>query len=191
LIILTKSLGDRKLGTQYKAMFMKKTPRVVISAIAAMAENRAIGINNRLPWHLPADLKHFKALTSGHPILMGRKTYQSIGRPLPHRMNIIITRDLEFQAPGCIVVNSIEQAVGVAEVEDSNEIFIIGGAEVYQQLMPHIERIYLTIVHHAFEADTFFPEIDMKEWREVAREDHVADEANEFDFSFITLEKLK
>src|SRR5262245_20888513 len=161
-----------------------------ISAIVAMSENRVIGDDNQLPWHLPSDLKHFKTLTSGHPILMGRKTYESIGRPLPNRTNIVITRNHAFQANGCVIVKSIEEAVSHAISIHQNEIFIIGGAEVYKQFMPDIEKIYLTIVHEIFEGDAFFPELNPGEWKEASRELHEADEENDYDYSFIVLERV-
>lgn len=168
-------------------MLKQETP--VISAIAAMAENRVIGINNKLPWHLPADLKHFKQLTTGNPILMGRKTYESIGRPLPNRLNIVLTREPQFQAPGCEVVNSIEAAMRLAAQDNKSEIFIIGGAEIYHQLLPKIQRIYLTIVHHDFDGDAYFPALSSTDWIEVAREKHCADAENMYEYSFITLER--
>jgi dihydrofolate reductase len=158
-----------------------------ISAIVAMSENRVIGRNNQLPWHLPADLRHFKKITLGNPILLGRKTYESIGHALPDRCNVVITRDANFQAPGCIVVNSVETAL--TSVEYSNEIFVIGGALLFEQLLPRTERIYLTIVHHEFEGDTFFPELDSHEWKEVSRERFPADEENKYAYSFITLDR--
>lgn len=161
----------------------------ILSAIVAMAENRIIGKDNKLPWHLPADLKHFKTITTGHPILMGRKTYESIGRPLPNRTNIIMTRDASYQAAGCIVVTSIEDALKQAAAHDAGEIFVIGGAEIYKQLMPHIQRIYLTIVHQPFDGDVYFPELDMKKWEKVVDEKHAADEQNAYAYEFITLEK--
>lgn len=164
--------------------------RPKISAIAAMSLNRVIGDDNQLPWHLPADLKHFKTLTSGHPILMGRKTYESIGRPLPNRTNIIITRNSDYNAPGCTVVQSIQQAMELAATLNSNEIFIIGGAEVYKQLLPHIERIYLTIVQETFGGDAFFPELNETEWKESNREDHNADENNEYAYTFVVMDKV-
>src|SRR5260221_12371914 len=116
---------------------MTHQARPKISAIVAMSENRVIGDDNQLPWHLPADLKHFKTLTTGHPILMGRKTYESIGRPLPNRTNIILTRNSDFDAPQCVVVTSIEEAIESPASTHSDEIFIFGGAEVYKQLMPN------------------------------------------------------
>jgi len=163
----------------------------IISAIVAMSENHVIGDQNHLPWHLPADLKHFKALTSGHPILMGRKTYESIGRPLPNRTNIVITRDPAFKIPGCIVVSSIDEAMQHAELKNSKEIFIIGGANVYQQCLPYVSRIYLTIVHEEFEGDAFFPELDMKEWKETGSVKHEADSENEYAYTFKTLERVR
>lgn len=168
---------------------MTNSQRPKISAIVAMSENHVIGDDNQLPWHLPADLKHFKTITSGHPILMGRKTYESIGRPLPNRTNIIITRNPSYEAPGCIVVQSINEAVESAASIGSNEIFIIGGAEVYKQLLPNIERIYLTVVHDVFDGDAFFPEFNANDWIEKERVKHDADENNEYAYSFILMER--
>lgn len=162
----------------------------VISAIVAMAENRVIGKDNKMPWHLPADLKHFKGTTSGHPVLMGRKTYESIGKPLPDRTNIIMTRDTQYSAPDCVILNSIETALSMANELDMDEIFVIGGAEIYRQLLPQIQRVYLTIVHHSFDGDAFFPELNADEWHEVSRERHAADEKNKFDYSFVVMERV-
>lgn len=162
----------------------------IISAIAAMAENRVIGKDNKMPWHLPADLKHFKATTSGHPVVMGRKTYESIGKPLPDRTNIILTRDLQYSAPDCVILNSIETALSMANELDMDEIFIIGGAEVYRQLLPVTQRVYLTIVHHNFDGDAFFPELKADEWQEVSRERHTADDKNKYDYSFVVMERV-
>lgn len=170
---------------------MNNSQPTFISAIVAMSENRVIGNGNHLPWHLPADLKHFKTLTTGHPILMGRKTYESIGRPLPNRTNIIMTRDTSFQAPGCIVVTSIEKALAHATDIGRNEIFIIGGAEIYKQLLPKISRLYMTVVHAKLDGDAFFPELNFAEWNEITNEKHEADENNEYAYSFITLEKIE
>ncbi len=158
-----------------------------ISAICAMSENRVIGNHNQLPWHLPADLKHFKKITSGKPILLGRKTYESIGRPLPDRCNIVITRDMHFQAPGCLVVNSIEHALEA--VAYSEEVFIIGGALLYHQTLSMIQRLYMTLIHQNFDGDAFFPDIDLHEWRETERIDHQADAENPYAYSFIVLDK--
>jgi dihydrofolate reductase len=160
-----------------------------LSAIVAMAENRVIGRNNQMPWHLPADLKHFKAITSGHPVLMGRKTFASIGKPLPNRTNIILTRDKQFSAQDCLTVSHPEAALSMATELDQEEIFVIGGAEIYRELLPHVQRLYLTIIHHQFEGDAFFPELNMSDWHEVSRERHSADDKNPFDYSFIVMER--
>lgn len=158
-----------------------------ISAIFAMSENRVIGKNNQLPWHLPADLRHFKEITMGKPILMGRKTFESIGKALPGRCNVIITHDENFQAPGCVIATSIKTAI--ASVEYTDEVFVIGGAKLLDQMLPMIHRIYLTIIHHEFDGDTFFPEINKSEWHEVEREDHLPDKENRYAYSFIVLNK--
>lgn len=159
-----------------------------ISAIAAMSENRVIGNDNQLPWHLPADLKYFKKITQGSPILMGRKTYESIGRPLPNRKNIVITRDTGFEAPGCTVVNSIDTAF--AMLSEQEEVFVIGGAMLYQQILPRIQRLYLTIIHHNFSGDAYFPEINLSEWKEVSCEDHAADQENQYAYSFFVYDRI-
>lgn len=158
-----------------------------ITAVVAIASNYAIGKNNQLLWHLPNDLKHFKNITAGGTVIMGRKTFDSVGKPLPKRRNIVITRqDIEIE--GCEVVKSIDEAIALCKTED--EVFIVGGAEIYRQAMHLTNRIYLTIVHQSFDADTFFPEIDYKDWKETEREDHEADEKHQFSYSFITLERV-
>ena len=159
-----------------------------ISIVVAMAANRVIGNNNQLPWHLPADLKHFKQTTMGKPILMGRKTWESIGRPLPGRTNIVITRDENYAAPGCLVVHSVEAAMQAAEQQD--EVMVIGGAEFYNQVLPRTDTIYLTRIHQDFEGDTFFPELDEAEWQEVERVDCDADDRNPYAYSFIRLNRV-
>lgn len=137
-----------------------------ISLIAAIAENRAIGKNNQMLWYIPEDLKYFKNITKGHPVIMGRKTFESIGQSLPGRTNIIITRDKNYKAKGCIVVNSLKKALKEAKVSPgSKEIFIGGGGQVYNQTLPLADRLYLTIVKGRFEADTFFP--DYSEFKKV------------------------
>ena len=156
------------------------------SIIVAIARNHAIGKNNKLLWHLPNDLKHFKDVTTGHTVIMGRKTYDSVGKPLPNRRNIIITRK-DIKIEGCEVVKSIEDAFALCAGEE--EVFIVGGAEIYRQSIHLTDRIYLTIVHQQFDADSFFPEIDYKEWNETAREDYQPDEKNKLPYSFITLER--
>lgn len=158
-----------------------------LSFVVAMAQNRVIGRNNRLPWHLPADLRHFKKITLGKPMLMGRKTYESIGRPLPGRTNIVISRDPGYAAPGCIVVHSIPEAIAVAG--PTEEAMVIGGASLFDQTLDRAERIYLTLVHADAQGDVRFPEIDLNEWREIRRENHPADEKNTLPYSFILLEK--
>lgn len=155
-----------------------------ISLIAAMAENRVIGANNALPWRLPADLKHFRRLTSGHHIIMGRRNYESIGKPLPDRTNIVITRNADYRAPGCLVRNSIEEAL--AAVRDDSEVFIIGGAEIYRQVLDRADRLYLTLIHSNIQGDTYFPEFNGYQWQEISRESHTADEANPHAYTFLT-----
>ncbi|RKR85248.1 dihydrofolate reductase [Mucilaginibacter gracilis] len=155
-----------------------------ITIVVAIASNYAIGKNNQLLWHLPKDLKHFKDITAGGTVIMGRKTFDSVGKPLPKRRNIIITRQ-NITIDGCEVVNSLDAAIALCK--DEQEVFIVGGAEIYRQAMHICNRIYLTIVHHAFDADTFFPEIAYKEWKETEREDHETDEKHAFSYSFITL----
>jgi dihydrofolate reductase len=160
---------------------------MLISAIVAMSENRVIGKNNQLPWHLPADLQHFKKITMDKPILMGRKTFQSIGRVLPGRCNVIITRDENLQAPGAVVANSIETAL--SSVGYSSEIFFIGGAALFQQILPKVQRLYITIIHHQFEGDVFFPELNPLEWVEIEKKFHKADAENIYSYSFIVLDR--
>jgi dihydrofolate reductase len=157
-----------------------------INIVVAIAANNAIGKNNKLLWHLPKDLKHFKELTTGHTVIMGRKTFDSVGKPLPNRRNIVVTRQ-NIQIDGCEVVNSLEAALELAKGEA--ELDIIGGAEIYKQAMPLTNYVYLTIVHQDFDADTFFPEIDYSKWQELNREDHEPDEKHAFPFSFITLKR--
>jgi len=159
---------------------------MTISIIVAIGENHAIGKNNQLLWHMPNDLKHFKDITSGRTIIMGRKTFDSVGKPLPRRRNIVVTRQ-DITIPGCEVVKSIED--GLALCKDEDEVFIGGGAEIYKLAMHLTNRIYLTIIHKSFEADTFFPEIDQKIWQEIKREDFKPDEKNPLPYSFITLER--
>jgi dihydrofolate reductase len=159
---------------------------MIISIVVAIAENNAIGKNNQLLWHLPADLKHFKQITTGHTVIMGRKTYDSVGKPLPNRRNIIITRQ-DITIEGCEVAKSIEDALALCAGEE--EVFIIGGAEIYKQSIHLADRIYLTIVHQKFDGDSYFPEINYGQWVETTREDHQPDEKNKLPYSFITLER--
>jgi dihydrofolate reductase len=160
-----------------------------LSIIVAVAENHVIGRDNQLIWHLPKDLKQFKNLTTGHPIIMGRKTFESIGKPLPNRTSIIISRNTNFAVEGCIVVNSLENAILEAQKIESEEAFIIGGAEIYKIAMPISDKIYLTRVYHNFEGDTFFPEIDLNNWQETKREMNEVDDKHLYEFAFVELEK--
>jgi dihydrofolate reductase len=159
---------------------------MIVSIIVAIGENNAIGKNNQLLWHMPNDLKHFKEVTSGRTIIMGRKTFDSVGKPLPRRRNIVVTRQ-DITIPGCEVVKSVED--GLALCKDDDEVFIGGGAEIYKQALHLTDRIYLTIIHKSFDADTFFPEINKEEWKEISREDFPPDEKNPLPYSFITLER--
>lgn len=161
----------------------------MISIIVAVAENNVIGKDNDLIWHLPRDLKHFKETTTGHYVIQGRKTFESCGKPLPNRTNVIITRDNNYKAEGCIVVHSLEDAI--KEAKDDSEAFIIGGGKIYEQAMSLVDRIYLTRVHHSFEGDTFFPEINMEEWIEIDRRDFEPDEKNKYSFTILTLDRKK
>jgi dihydrofolate reductase len=156
-----------------------------LSAIVAMATNRCIGRDNTLPWRLPADLKRFKQLTLGHTLIMGRKTYESIGRPLPGRTTLVVTRQRDYAPEGVQVVHSLEQALELAR---GDEVFIAGGADLYRQAMAHVRRLHLTRIGRDYEGDTFFPEVDLSGWRLVAEEHHPAT-ATEPPFSFLTYER--
>jgi dihydrofolate reductase len=158
----------------------------MISFVLAMSENRVIGINNTLPWHLPADLKYFRQLTMGHPVVMGRKTFESIGKPLPGRENIILTRKEEYQASGCRVVHSTESMSGL----DQGEIFVIGGAEIFKEMLPYADRLYITMIHGSFEGDTFFPEIDSSQWRLASEQKGTVDEKNVYEHEFLLYERI-
>jgi dihydrofolate reductase len=157
----------------------------VISLIVAMDQARLIGRDNGLPWRLPNDLKFFKRTTLGKTVLMGRKTWESLGRPLPERDNWVLTRDTGFIAAGARVFNRLDEALAAAPAE----LVVIGGAELYRQLLPQVQRMYLTQVHGRFEGDAWFPEFDAAQWHEVAREDHPADERHAVPYSFVTLER--
>ncbi|MDB0601290.1 dihydrofolate reductase [Tenacibaculum maritimum] len=158
----------------------------MVTIIAAIAENNALGKNNDLIWHLPADLKRFKKVTSGHHILMGRSTFESIGKPLPNRTTIIITRNSDYFKEGCLIASSIEEALDFAKA-DSN-IFIIGGEQIYKQALKNdlVDKLDITIVHQSFEADVFFPKIDLNTWKETTREYFKADKNNDYDYSFVS-----
>ena len=152
--------------------------------IAAVAENNALGKNNELIWHLPNDFKRFKALTSGHHIIMGRKTFESFPKPLPNRTHIIITRQKEYQAEGCLIVDSIEKALEICPKDEDS--FIIGGGEIYNLGLPYADKIDITRVHHEFEADAYFPEIGPKEWELILSEFNEKDEKHLYDYTFQT-----
>jgi dihydrofolate reductase len=158
-----------------------------LELVVAVDEQGGIGKNNQLLWHLPADLKHFKEITTGHPIIMGRKTYDSIGRPLPNRRNIVISRQVDLQIEGVDVANSLSD--GIALVASETKAFIIGGAEIFKQAMPFINKIHFTIVHHSFEADTFFESPSPSIWEAAETETHQADEKNAYSYTFITYKK--
>lgn len=162
-----------------------------ISLIVAMDRNRVIGTDNRLPWHLPADLKHFRALTIGKPVLMGRKTYQSIGKPLAKRENIVLSRQLDFVAPGCQVVRSIEEAMALVRTQGAEELMVIGGAQLYVAMLPLADRLYITEIDTAVAGDARFPPIDPSQWHEIARQQHPADAHNPYNYNFLTLEKIE
>ncbi|MBS3992955.1 MAG: dihydrofolate reductase [Bacteroidetes bacterium] len=157
----------------------------MITIIAAIDQQNGIGKNNQLLCHLPADLKHFKQLTTGHCIIMGRKTFESIGKPLPNRTNIIISRNKNLHLPeGCVLTHSLSEAL--KQVPTAPKVFIIGGAEIYRQAIPKANQLEITHIHHTFKADAFFPEIDTTVWKETAREDFKADEKNKYDYSFVS-----
>jgi len=159
-----------------------------ISLIAAMTDDRVIGIGNRLPWKLPADMRWFRRHTLGKPIVMGRKTFESFGaKPLPERLNIVITRDPDYRAEGAVVVHDIDAALRAAG--EADEVLIIGGASFYEQMLPRADRLYLTFVHADIEGDAWFPEFDPSAWHEIHREDHPADEKNPYPYSFVILER--
>lgn len=156
----------------------------MITIIAAIAENNALGKDNQLIWHLPADLKRFKQVTLNHHIIMGRKTFESLGKPLPNRTSIIITRNKNYTAKGCIVVHTLDEALKAAAC-DANP-YILGGAEIYKQAIDIADKLDLTFVHHNFEADAFFPKIDTSKWKETSRQHYKADEKNKYDYSFVS-----
>jgi dihydrofolate reductase len=170
---------------QQETIPMAKTP--LLTMIAAAAENNALGKDNDLIWHISEDLKRFKRLTSGHAIIMGRKTFESMPKALPNRTNIVLTNKKEYQPEGATVVHTLEDALNL--VKDDAQPFIIGGGEIYRLFMSYCDRIELTRVHHNFEADVFFPEIDLNQWKEIARENIAATNEQPYDYSYITFEK--
>lgn len=147
---------------------------MILSIIVAFDERRLIGRDNGLPWHLPADLKHFKSITMGHSMIMGRKTFESIGKPLPGRRSVVVTRKKGYLPEGVTVVHSLEEALQLCSGED--EVFVIGGAQIFEQAMPLASKLYITQIHHIFEGDTFFPEIAREHWNLISTENHESDE---------------
>jgi dihydrofolate reductase len=162
---------------------------IMISIIVAMSRNRVIGKDNQLVWHLPADLRHFKETTMGRPVIMGRKTFESMGKSLPGRTNVVVTRQEGFKAKDCIVAPSVGQALEMVSGEP--EIFIAGGGEIYSQSLPLTERMYITVIDNEFVGDTFFPEFPEKEWKLVEEKEHRADERNRYSMVFQTWDRVR
>ena len=160
---------------------------MIISIISAVAENMVIGRDNSLPWSLPADLEYFKKKTLNKPVIMGQKTYESIGRALPNRKNIVLSYNKNYSAEGIVVVGSIDDAI--KEAKGVAEVMIIGGASIYEQFLPLANKLYLTFIHHSFEGDSKFPDFDRIQWKEVSRVDNEPDERNKYSYSFVILEK--
>lgn len=166
-----------------------------LSLVVAMAANYTIGRDNQLPWRLPKDLAYFKRVTMGHPIVMGRKTFESIGRALPGRQNIVVTHQPGWSAQGVDVAHSLQQALALAgsgaNAAGVSQVMLIGGAQLFAQALPQAQRLYLTWVHAEVQGDTFFPQVDFGQWREVEREDCFADASNPFDYSFVVYDRAK
>lgn len=160
------------------------------SIIVAKSQNNAIGKDNQLLWHLPQDMRHFKQMTLGHHMIMGRKTFESIGKPLPGRELIVVTRNPDYQVPGCKIVGSIEEALDWAEQAGETEVLIAGGEQIYRAMLPVADKIYLTEVKTVLEGDTFFPELDKNEWKEIKRTAHPADEQHAYAYNFVELAKV-
>ena len=161
--------------------------RPLLCLVVAMTRDGVIGRDNGMPWHLPDDLKRFKALTMGKPMLMGRKTFDSIGKPLPGRTSIVMTRDAHWRAEGVVVVRSLDEAI--ARTDGAPEISVVGGAEIFRLALPDAQRIHLTTIHASIPGDTFFPTLDMTEWRETERTEHPTDDRHAFAMTFSTLER--
>ncbi len=158
----------------------------MISMIWAMGRDNSLGLKNRMPWHLPADLTYFMKTTLGKPVIMGRKTFESLGKPLRGRENIVITRSLDFNCEGCTIVDSIEKAI---EYTRGEEAFIIGGAEIYKAFLPLADKLYITVIDEEFEADTYFPEIDYSQWKLVSTEPGPRDEKNSYNYEWLVYER--
>ncbi|MFC1997848.1 dihydrofolate reductase [Chloroflexota bacterium] len=160
-----------------------------ISIVVAVDKNNGIGYQNRLPWRLPADLRQVKLLTMGHHLIMGRKTYESIGKPLPGRVTIIVTRNPNYQAEGCLISRSLTDALALAGENEESEVFIFGGSDIYQEALLVTDRIYITHIHAEFQVDTYFPDFDRSLWIETNSVFHPADEENPYPFTFQILER--
>jgi dihydrofolate reductase len=164
---------------------------MTISLIAAVAKNGVIGNAGKIPWHLPNDMRHFREITLNHPVIMGRKTYESIGKPLPGRNNIIVTRQEDYGAPECTVVHTLEDALKAARQEGAEEAFVIGGSELYREAMPVADRLYITAIGENFEGDALFPEINSFEWKKISEEKGTVDEKNRHPHAFLIFERKK
>lgn len=162
---------------------------MIISQIVATSLNNVIGKNNALPWKMPTDMAYFKNITWGHHIVTGRRNYEAEGKALPGRVNIVLTRNLDYKIPDGIVVQRFDDAISIAAQVDEEELFVVGGAEIYKLAMPYTDRIYLTRIHANIEGDTFYPEPDWSEWKEISKESHKKDEQNPYDFDFIVFER--
>ena len=166
---------------------------MIVSAIAALSKNRVIGKNNDLPWRLPDDMRFFMETTKGHHVVMGRKNYDSLHekyKPLPQRTNIVITRQKDLKAPGCIVLHSVEPALEIARKNGEKECFIIGGSEIYQLAMPYTTRLYMTEIDAVISGDTFFPEVDPSDWKEISRAHHPADQRHAYAFDIVVYDRI-
>ncbi|MGY4689062.1 dihydrofolate reductase [Salibacterium sp. K-3] len=163
----------------------------MISFVAAMDEKRLIGADGSMPWHLPNDLKHFKQVTYGSPVIMGRRTYESIGKALPGRKNVVLTSDTSYEAPGCDILHSLKELQVLAEKNPEEELFVIGGEGVFEQTLPLASRMYLTIIHEHFRGDTYFPAWDEHEWRVVEEKEGAVEEKNRYPHTFLTLERKR
>lgn len=167
---------------------------MIVSAIAALSKNKVIGKDNDLPWRLPDDMRFFMETTKGHHVIMGRKNYDSLHpkyKPLPQRTNIVITRQQDFKAPGCIVLNAVEPGLEIAKKKDEPECFIIGGAEIYKLAMPFTTRLYLTEIDAVIDGDTYFPDVDMRKWKEISRKHHSADDRHAYAFDIAVYDRIK
>lgn len=160
---------------------------MIISIIVAIGRNKVIGNKNTIPWKLPADMNYFRKMTIGKPVIMGRKTFESIGKPLPERTNIIITRDQNYKAEGCIVVHSVDEAIKAAE--GSKEAMVIGGSQIYKEFLPIANKMYITLIDADFNGDTYFPEYNIEEWEETVYEEHERDKDNQYNYTFLILRR--